>query len=308
MLQIQTLTNETLSPAKLAASPVLRWAGGKTQLLPTLRQHYPQELGGTITTYAEPFIGGGAVFFDIANNYPIEKAFLFDINHDLVSLYSTLKKNVEGVIHELSLMEEKFIEGDVIERESYYYELRQSYNTQPRSKRLLNEYRAAQTIFLNKTCFNGLFRVNASGNFNVPYGRPNNPKILCEPNLLAVSNILQIAEIKCGDFDEVSKHVHDRTFVYYDPPYRPVSETSYFTAYSKKIFDDMEQKRLAQFFGKMDKIGVKQLLSNSKTGDNEIFFREIYAGYEMYDALAKRSVASNPARRGYVEELLIRNY
>lgn len=308
MLQIQTPTNETLAPAMLIASPVLRWAGGKTQLLPTLRQHYPQDLGGTITTYAEPFMGGGAVFFDIANNFPIEKAFLFDINHDLVSLYSTIKKNVEGVIHELSLMEKKFVEGDVVERESYYYELRKSYNTQPRSRRLLNEYRAAQTIFLNKTCFNGLFRVNAAGHFNVPYGRPNNPKILCEANLLAVSNILQIAEIRCGDFDEVRKHVNDRTFVYYDPPYRPVSETSYFTAYSKKIFDDMEQKRLAQFFGKMDQIGVKQLLSNSKTGDNEVFFREIYTGYEMYNALAKRSVASNPARRGYVEELLIRNY
>ena len=308
MLQTQIPINEAPAAARLLASPVLRWAGGKTQLLPTLRQHYPEELGGTITTYAEPFMGGGAVFFDIANNYPIEKAFLFDINHDLVSLYSTLKKNVEGVVHELGLMEKKFFEADIVERESIYYELRKSYNAEPRSRRLLNEYRAAQTIFLNKTCFNGLFRVNASGQFNVPYGRPNTPKILCEANLLAVSNILQIAEIRCGDFDEAAKYVHDRTFIYYDPPYRPVSETSYFTAYSKKIFDDGEQKRLAQFFGQMDKMGIKQLLSNSKTGDNETFFRGLYTGHQMYDALAKRSVASNPARRGYVEELLIRNY
>lgn len=253
----------------IKAKPFLKWAGGKTQLLEQFSLFFPTELkNGSLKNYYEPFLGGGAVFFFIAQNYPIKKAYLSDVNEDLVLAFSVVQQNVFELMDELTLLKNEYIKRDNHEREKYFYKIRELFNSE-RVKIDFNKYstnwipRAAKLIFLNKTCFNGLFRLNRKGEFNVPFGRYKNPGILDQENLVSASRVLEIAEIFLTDFENIKNKINDDFFIYFDPPYRPISITSSFTSYSKYDFTEEDQKRLAQFYSELGINRNKLMLSNS---------------------------------------------
>lgn len=295
----------------LVAKPILKWAGGKTQLLSVLSQHYPKQLGSEITTYIEPFFGGGAVFFDLYSKRLMQEAIILDANRDLILLYKTIQKKPHNIIEKLEQLQKKYFSFNDCKKEKFYYEIREAFNLDRNKifKLNINVERASFILFLNRLCFNGLFRVNRSGEFNVPYGKHKNPKILNSENLEAVSQALQIAEIRQGDFEEVIKLSSKKNFIYYDPPYKPVSKTSIFNSYTG-LFSDTDQTRLASVFKELDKKGVSQMLSNSDpfqlTGDN--FFDELYAGFYISRIEARRMINSNAKERGKIFEILIKNY
>ncbi|MCU0537851.1 MAG: Dam family site-specific DNA-(adenine-N6)-methyltransferase, partial [Hydrococcus sp. Prado102] len=231
----------------VTAKPFLKWAGGKGQLIKQIDRFLPNELeNGTITRYIEPFVGSGAVFLYLAKSYKIEEFFILDINEELILAYRTIQKDVEQLISFLSDFQSQYLLLDEDKRKEYYYKIREYFNFQ-REKIDFKNYnrrwieRTAQLIFLNRTCFNGLFRVNNNGDFNVPMGKYKNPLICNSENLRAIAQILQKTQIHCGDFTDCEHWVNERTFVYFDPPYRPISKTSDFTSYSKYNFDDSEQ-------------------------------------------------------------------
>jgi len=300
------------------AKPILKWAGGKTQLLAQFRDLYPQELKtGEITTYVEPFVGGAAVFFDIVQTYPVKKAFLYDINAELILLYKVVQQHVQELIEELAIYASRYQKLDDEGRKTFYYDTRTHLNKQ-RVQIDFDRFstawisRAARIVFLNRTCFNGLFRLNSRGEFNVPHGKYRNPKILDVENLLNVSRILQMTEIRRGDFELCEDAVNPQTFVYFDPPYRPISKTASFTAYSKHRFGDEEQIRLAHFFACLDReTGAKLMLSNSDpTNENpeDTFFDDLYRDFRIHRVSAQRMINSNGLKRGPIRELLITNY
>jgi DNA adenine methylase len=303
---------------KFNAKPILKWAGGKSQLLPTLNEHFPEKLiRGNIVTYIEPFVGGGASFFEISNIYNFSDAYLFDINPELIILYNSVKNNVESVIFELEKLSEKYLSlQDEKERKEQFYTVREQYNLnvidvyEIAKSSSTNELRAAQTLFLNRVCFNGLFRVNRKGEFNVPHGRYKNPRILDKNKLIYASNALQQATIKLVDFSSCLEYADKHTFMYYDPPYRPLNKTSSFNSYAKDQFGDDEQIRLSKMYRQLDKKGVLQLLSNSdpKNHSDDSFFDDLYKGFNINRVAAKRAINSNPEKRGNLTELLIRNY
>lgn len=300
------------------ASPILKWAGGKTQLLPILRNNYPEDLkNGRIKTYIEPFLGGGAVYFDLFNNYNFEQAYLFDINPELITLYNTIKKQSSSIIEELSNLEKQYLSiKSEEERKLFFYKIRDIYNNSVNTTvsakdcEKSNPKRSAMTVFLNRTCFNGLFRVNSKGQFNVPHGKYKNPAILFEEKILAASQAFQKAEIKLCDFSECSKYASGNTFIYYDPPYRPVSKTASFTSYSKESFDDREQKRLATLYKELHQQDVFQLLSNSDPTNyiDDPFFDNLYNGFNIQRVKAKRLINSDSSKRDELNEILVRNY
>jgi len=297
--------------------PFLKWAGGKSQLIEQINNFLPNNLfEGAIKKYVEPFIGGGAVFFYIAHKYQIPELFISDINSELVMAYKTIQHSVDDVIAVLSDIESKFLSFDETERNNYFYDVRTQFNR--RKQHIdLQKYnlewveRTAQIIFLNKTCFNGLFRVNSKGDFNVPIGKYKNPRI-CDPdNLKLVQQVLHRTHIYQGDFSRCENFVDKHTFVYFDPPYRPISDTSCFTSYSKQAFDDAEQFRLRDFFKKLDKKGALLILSNSDPKNenvNDDFFETAYTGYRIEKVKAKRNINSNALKRKAIDELLIMNY
>lgn len=288
--------------------PFLKWAGGKTRLLPQLGRFFPLELrGGNIRKYVEPFLGGGAMFFHIVCHYLVEEFYLIDINPELINTYRILRKDVEPLIDYLSIMECEFKELGEEERKEYYYNVRSQFNkTTPLLDSLTLLERAAQLIFLNHTCFNGLFRVNSKRQFNVPIGRYKNPVICDKDNLRAVAKVLKGVKINCGDFSQCESLVDEDTFVYLDPPYRPISKTANFTAYSKECFKDEQQLQLRDFFVRLHARGAKLMLSNSHT--NDCFFQKEYTGYQIQEVSASRLINSNVRRRGKVPELVITNY
>ncbi|MEQ1704787.1 MAG: Dam family site-specific DNA-(adenine-N6)-methyltransferase [Rickettsiales bacterium] len=299
------------------ATPVLKWAGGKSQLLPVLNANYPKELiKGKIDTYIEPFIGGGAVFFDIVNKFNIKSAYLFDINPELVILYNSIKINVRAVLTELDKLSKSYLDYDEEGRAALFYDIRNEYNSgaliahQAADLELCNAKRSALTVFLNRTCFNGLFRVNSKGAFNVPHGRYSNPNIIFFDRLIAVSNTLQKATIKLTDFSSCEKYITGKTFIYYDPPYRPLSVTSLFNSYSKEGFKDDDQVRLAETYKKLSRKGVFQLLSNSDPTNysNDLFFDELYKDFNILRVEAKRIINANGNKRGILREILVKNY
>ena len=295
-------------------SSVLKWAGGKNQILPEIRRNYPTFLeDGKIDVFIEPFVGGGAVFFDIAKRFSFRAAYLIDTNHELIILYQSLKSAPRKIINRLTVWEKDYLSRNENGRKEMFYQMRDRYNqtladtlNKTKSSYVLPE-RAAQTIFLNRTCFNGLFRVNRKGFFNVPQGRYKNPKILFSQKIMQASALLQKATVLQGDFADAKKYISKKTFIYYDPPYRPVSKTSHFTAYAKDCFDDDDQIRLADFYKSMDKKGVIQLLSNSDTGQDR-FFDDLYKDFEIQRIGARRNINSKADSRGCINELLIRNY
>lgn len=293
------------------AVPILKWAGGKTQLLPVINQNYPKALlNGEIKTYIEPFFGGGSVFFDILSKSHIEKAYLVDTNPDLIQLYRTIQTKVEPLANILAKLEQEYLSLEFDGQEKMFYQVRDKFNEHPIHSAEPDVERAAQTIFLNRTCFNGLFRVNSKGKFNVPFGKHKNPTILFKNKLLAVSRAFQIAEIILGDFEVVSPYANQNSFVYFDPPYRPISVTSHFKSYSKEAFGDEAQTRLSHFYRELDRRGVKIMLSNSDPTNHveDPFFDELYHGFNIQRVAAKRMINSKSAGRGAVRELLITNY
>ncbi len=312
-----TTANDLFYKYKLGAKPFLKWVGGKRQLLEQFEELYPFELKiKKIKNYYEPFVGGGAVFFDIAQNYEIESAYLYDINDELILTYQVIQRDVQKVIEFLYRYEKQYKKLSDEDRKQFYYEVRRNYNLQ-RFNIDYTKYsdnwipRAAQTIFLNKTCFNGLFRFNLRGEFNSPVGKYKNPKILDEQNLLNVSILLEIATIKKADFTEVKNDIKDSSFVYFDPPYRPISKTANFTSYSKFNFQDDEQLKLAALFYELDQQGHKLMLSNSdpkNTNPDDDFFETAYSSFNITRVNAKRSINSNGLKRNAIKEIVVTNY
>lgn len=312
------MTHSQSSSTQSVAKPFLKWAGGKTQLLAQFAQHYPAALTeGHIRRYVEPFVGSGAVFWEIVQRFDIAEVYLSDINVELILVYRVVQQAPEELIEQLAEHHAHYYELDEEERKRYFYEIRDRYNEQ----RFDFDYaqfnagwvqRAAYMIFLNKTCFNGLYRVNAKGKFNVPFGRYKKPAILDAPNLRRISQLLQKAELRVAPFTECASVVDDQTFVYFDPPYRPISTTSSFTSYAKDKFDDDDQRALAAFFRKLDaQCGAKLMLSNSDpTNENpdDDFFETLYAGFQIHRVFANRMINSKAERRGKITELLITNY
>ncbi len=283
------------------AKPFVKWAGGKRQILYILIKNLPPEIyQGKIKIYAEPFVGGGALFFKLKSMFDFEKVILIDKNRDLINAYASVRDNVIFLIEILKELEERFYESK--DRKEFYYDIREKFN----NKEKFDVERAALFLFLNKTCFNGLYRVNSKGKFNVPFGRYKNPVICDEKNLISVSNLLSNAELIAGDFTAIEKEVKSDMFVYLDPPYRPISKTSSFTSYNSGPFDDKEQERLAKFVREIDRKGAKFMLSNSYSKDG--FFQRLYSGFDIKTIKVKRYISATAVGRAEVREILVKNY
>lgn len=300
------------------AKPFLKWVGGKTQLLNEFDKRLPQKIKETkiIKRYIEPFVGGGALFFYLKQKYDIKQSFLFDVNKELIVAYKTVQTDSKALIDKLGEIENKHLQKSEDLRKEHYYEVRTKYNRQIDNFNY-NSFdekwieRTSFMIFLNKTGFNGLFRQNQKGEFNVPFGRYKNPKIYDEKNIIAVSEALKNTEIFCGDFTESEKYVEKESFVYFDPPYRPISKTSNFTTYAKNGFQDDDQIRLSKLFKKMDKEGPCLMMSNSDPKNEDItdnFFDKLYNRYNIERVPAKRHINCDASKRGEINELIITNY
>lgn len=301
---------------KTEAKPFLKWAGGKRQLLGQFEEHYPKILkDDNIKTYIEPFVGGGAVFFELIKNYNFENIILNDINKELINAYKVVKNDVEKVIKRLKEMEAEYLPLEMDERKEIYYTRRDNFNDEKKSldfSKLNEEHieHAAKFIFINRTCFNGLYRQNKSGEFNVPIGRYKNPTICNEENLIAVNEALQNVTLTSTDFENTEEYIEDQTFVYIDPPYRPLPGTKSFTKYSRADFNEKSQKRLAAWVKEInDKAYLMLSNSNPKNTDPEDnFFENIYSKFNISEVFANRSINSNANKRGEITELVIKNY
>ncbi len=273
------------------AVPVVKWVGGKRQIIDEIIKYVPD----SFSTYYEPFLGGGAVLFELQP----KKAFVNDINEELMNIYEVIKDNVDELIEGLKRHK---IKND----KAYFYEIRELDRDREQYNLLTPVERASRIIYLNKTCYNGLFRVNKSGEFNAPFGNYKNPNIVNETTLRAVSAYFNKAKIRftCQDFEDALKWSRKGAFVYLDPPYDPVSETASFTGYDKGGFDRNEQIRLKKTCDKLNKKGIKFLLSNSATD----FIMDLYQDYKIEVIQAKRAINSKADRRGNVDEVLVMNF
>ncbi|RPI37617.1 MAG: DNA adenine methylase [Methanoregulaceae archaeon] len=300
-----------------AARPFLKWAGGKTQLLDEFAKRLPVELKGKkITKYVEPFIGGGAVYFYLNRNFNFDTCYICDVNEELILSYRVIQKSVKKLIAELETLQEDYLSKNETKREEFFYEIRDEFNKnlpEINFKKYSTGWieRTARIIFLNRTCYNGLFRVNRKGEFNVPFGGYKNPDILNEENLKDVATLLKTTTILLGDFTRCKKFVDTHTFVYFDPPYRPLNQTSSFTSYSKDGFSDSDQIRLVEFFRELDAKGAKIMLSNSdprNENPDDTFFDDLFSEFYIERVPAKRMINCNGSRRGSINELIITNY
>lgn len=293
------------------SKPFLKWAGGKGQLLSQLSEHLPERISKEPFTYIEPFVGGGAMLFYMLQHFSnIKKAVINDVNEDLILTYRTIKDDVEVLIADLERLEKDYLAiTDQEGRSQLFYEIRERYNQHIGD----GVERASQLMFLNKTCFNGLYRVNRKGLFNVPFGKYVNPTI-CNAELLRTdSRLLQAAQIEIcqGDYVQTLQHVDGLTFVYLDPPYRPLDATSSFTAYAKGDFDDDDQRALAAFCHQLNDSGCYWMESNadcSAKNPADTFFEELYKDFRIERVYASRFINANPEKRGKLTELLIKNY
>ena len=266
--------------------PIVKWVGGKRQLMFELLKNMPK----SYNRYFEPFIGGGALFFELQP----DNAYISDMNEELINLYSVVRDNVYELIDDLSKHEvskEYFMDIRNIDRSKEY-------------QKWSSIQKASRFIYLNRTCFNGMYRVNSKGEFNVPFGHYKNPRIIDENNLLNCSELLKKTEIKCEDFSEILIKVKKGDFVYFDPPYVPLNETSSFTSYTKDGFDIDMQFKLRDVCDELDSMGVKFLLSNSDTK----LVNELYSNYETKKVFASRQINANADGRGKITEVLVRNY
>ena len=290
------------------ARPFIKWVGGKTQLLDDIKKILPRDLSRRDEmTYIEPFVGGGAVLFWILQEYPnITRAVINDINAELICTYRVIKYDVENLIFELNRLQNEYLPLNEVDRKEYFLAQRERFNERETSEVEI----AALFIFLNRTCFNGLYRVNSKGKFNVPHGRYANPKICDEETLRADSAVLQRVEILCGDFAQTGKYAHDNVLFYFDPPYRPLTDTSAFTSYAKEGFDDAEQIRLRDFCALIAKQKSLFVASNSDplNVDNEDdFFDNLYKMFSIKRVSAARMINSKGNGRGAISEIMISN-
>lgn len=295
--------------------PFLKWAGGKTQLLDVIINELPEDIDKTYT-YVEPFVGAGTIFFYFLNKNKFKKYIINDINTKLINVYEVIRDNIELLIENLNDIKEKYLSFEYLskDREEMYYEVRNKFNSDSIDKIKLATY----FIFINKTCFNGLYRENTKGYYNVPIGNYKNPQIFDEKHLRDISKLLNkkdkngelIVTILNLEYNELEQYINKNTFVYFDPPYRPISIGG-FTNYNKSGFDDESQKNLANFYTKVSKIGARLMLSNSDSrilDKNDDFFERIYKDYNIQRIYANRSINSKGNNRGLVPELLITNY
>lgn len=290
------------------AKPFVKWAGGKTQLIDDIKRSLPRDFSRKNGwTYVEPFVGGGAVLFWILQEYPnIERAIINDINPELMCTYRIIKSDVESLIVELHRIQAEFLSLDDAERKKYYLAQRELFN----GKNSSCVKTAASFIFLNRTCFNGLYRVNAKGEFNVPYGRYANPKICDEKTLRADALALSKVEILCGDFAQTGKYAEDNVLYYFDPPYRPLTDTSTFTSYAKGGFSDTDQMRLRDFCDDITGHNALFVASNSdpqNVNKGDEFFDKLYKRFYIQRVLATRMINSKRDGRGPISEILISN-
>jgi DNA adenine methylase len=271
--------------------PFVKWAGGKRQLITSLEGHLPKKFN----TYFEPFLGGGALLFHLLNQSPNLKCGISDLNSDLILAYITIRDKVEQLIESLEKHSGKYSADHI----SYYYSVRESAPKNQIEK-------VSRLLFLNKTCFNGLYRVNSKGQFNVPLGRYTNPSIVNKENLISVSKILQSKNIaiRCQDFAAILDEAKKDDFVYFDPPYQPVSKTANFTSYTKCEFTYKDLERLADLCQKLDKKDCKVLLSNSNTKEVKKLFS---SKWKIVEVLANRAINSNSKKRTGYSELLIKD-
>lgn len=243
--------------------------------------------------------------------YDVQEAYAFDINIDLINSYNVIKNNVENLITNLKQIETEYLQLEQEERKEYFYNKRNEYNTYTLEENEQNIQRAAQFIYLNRTCFNGLYRVNKAGKFNVPMGSHKNPTICDEENLRNLSNLIQNVQFQYGDYKKSMEYVTENTFVYFDPPYRPLNTTSGFTSYTKEDFDDDNQRELAEFYRELNTQNVKLMLSNSNpknTNKEDTFFDNIYQGFNIDEIYASRMINANSKGRGKISEILVTNY
>lgn len=290
------------------AKPFVKWVGGKTQLLDDIKKALPRNLSQiNDVTYIEPFVGGGAVLFWILQEYPnITKAIINDINEELICTYRVIKSDVEKLILELTRIQAEYLALNDVARKDYFLSQRERYNEKNNS----DIETAALFIFLNRTCFNGLYRVNSKGKFNVPHGRYTNPKICDEETLRADSVVLQRVEILCGDFSQTGKYADNNVLYYFDPPYRPLTETSAFTFYAKDGFDDAEQTRLRDFCEQIAAHKSLFVASNSdpqNVDNGDDFFDHLYKRFSIKRVSAARMINSKGNGRGAISEIMISN-
>jgi DNA adenine methylase len=300
------------------AKPFIKWVGGKGRLLGQFERYYPDELkNGAVNNYVEPFLGGGALYFSILEKYKIKNAYLSDLNRDLVLTYNVIQKKHGDLLDFLEQYQRLYDETEIDKRNELFLSFRKHFNEQRfeiNYKKCSENWipRAAQFIFLNKTCFNGLFRVNSKGEFNGPFGKYKTVNIFTPDNIMAVSAALQNAEIVQAEYTNCYNKVDGKTFVYFDPPYRPLTQTSKFTTYNGAEWTDKQQMDLAVFFQKLDREkGTKLMLSNSdptNINPNDAFFEKAYRGYNFFRVSANRAVNCNSTGRGKINELLITNY
>lgn len=298
------------------ARPFLKWAGGKSQLLDQLELNYPQKLmEGKISRYVEPFVGGGAVFFELIKKYEFSEVFLNDINEDLMLCYKVIRDNSDDLIEQLHKLEKKYLSKDLEQKEVMFYEIRDLFNKEKVGFDYYNNSKkcvdlCAKLIFLNKTCFNGLYRLNRKGGYNVPFGKHKNPTICDKENLNNIRKVLQDVVLLAYDFEKLSEYINENTFVYMDPPYRPLNKTSSFNSFQKFPFNDEYQKRLAKWYSQMHNKGALLILSNSdptNTNSEDLFFEELYKDFTIIKVRASRVINSKGTGRGLIRELLITN-
>ena len=300
------------------AKPFLKWAGGKSQLLSTIENRFPKEIKKSmkIDKYFEVFVGGGALYFYLMNNYNVKESYLYDINKELILTYNVIKNSPKELIEMLLNLQEDYLLLDNENKKNYYLNIRTNFNDDLKIFDFENYsdahvIRASYIIFMNKTCFNGLFRLNKNYEFNVPHGRYKNPLICDKKNIMAVSKTLKHTHIINDNYFESENLIDEKSLVYLDPPYRPLSKQSNFTTYAGFEFTDEHQIELADFYKRISDKGAKAILSNSDPKNeniNDNFFDELYQDFNISRVQAKRSINSNGKKRGLINEILVTNY
>ena len=289
----------------MKAKPFVKWVGGKTQLIDQLEALLPADFDKwENVTYIEPFVGGGAMLFYMLQAHSnIQSVVINDINPDLTTCYKVVRDNPSELVQSLKVIQKNYYSLQSEEaRKQFYLQMRDEFNT----KALEPIRNTTLFFFLNRTCFNGLYRVNKAGLFNVPFGRYETPTICDANTIYADSELLQNVEILTGDYQQTLVYAKGNTLFYFDPPYRPLNNTSSFNDYAKEAFNDLAQKRLKEFCDKVEEAGYKFMLSNSDCKD--MFFDDLYLQYNIARVWAARSINANPRKRGKLQEIIVRNY
>jgi len=280
----------------MIAKPFLKWVGGKTKLVPELVEMFPKKFDN----YFEPFVGGGALFYEVIQKYNVGFSNINDINKKLIVAYKQIKQNPKELISLLKTIDDEYKKLSLEEQEKYFYSIRKKYNEEI----IDDKTTASYLIFLNKTCFNGMYRENSKGQYNIPFGDQKNPNICDKENILAVSKCLENTEITNYSFEESVEKCKKNDLVYFDPPYYPVNATSSFTGYSKSSFGEIEQKKLKEVFADLANRGCFVMLSNSHTP----FIEELYKDFHINYRYAARSINSKGDKRGKIKEVVVTNY